>query len=311
VSDQQTIDWLLAGDAAIHWQVMRDLVEAPSAEIDAERARVTTEGWGAQILAQQHPATGMWGGGLYSPKWTSTHYTLQLLAFMGAPADDLRIQKGVQLLLGNGVLNDGGVNYSPGAQRSETCESGMLLAIASTLGAIDERVERIAAYIFREQMGDGGWNCQRPRGATHASFHTTICVLEGLARYRLAGGPDKQATLDAELRGREFLAAHRLFRSHRTGDVVRQSLTMLSFPGWWHYDVLRALDYLQSVNAELDGRFADGIALLEKKRRADGTWPRQHRHAGEEWFEMERAGKPSRWNTLRALRVLRWWGGQA
>jgi hypothetical protein len=251
----------------------------------------------------------MWAGGLYNPKWTSTHYTLQLLSIMGPPPAAPGIQHGIDVLLDSGVLPDGGVDYSPRAKRGETCISGMLLAIAARFAVVDERLERVASYLLREQMDDGGWNCQRYRGATHASFHTTINVLEGLAAYRAAGGRETSEANQAELAGREFLAAHRLFRSHTTGNVVKSSLKRFSFPYGWYYDVLRALDHLQSVDAVGDERFTEGIDLVHSKRRSDGTWPRQNSHRGQEWFELEPVGQPSRWNTLRALRVLRWWEG--
>jgi hypothetical protein len=307
MNDAATIAWLMEGDPAIRWQVQRDLLDGPEADFEAQRRQVAGEGWGKSLLEHQDPETGLWAGGLYSPKWTSTHYTLQLLSQMGAPANE-GVHAGVQALLRGGVRADGGVNYSFKATTSETCESGMLLAIAASFGIVNDRVERIADYVLREQMPDGGWNCAKVRGAHHASFHTTICVLEGLAAYREVGGRRADSAVAAALRGHEFLAAHRLYRSHTTGEVVSRAMTLASFPPWWHYDVLRGLDYLRSVDSPRDERFSDAIDLIRAKRRKDGTWPRQGRHAGQEWFPMEATGKPSRWNTLRALRVLRWWG---
>ncbi len=310
VASEPVITWLLDGDPAIRWQVMRDLLNAPEADVQTERARAATEGWAAQILHRQDPQSGMWANGLYNPKWTSTHYTLQLLSAMGVPPQLPSILSGVDLLLRRGVLQDGGVDYRPRARRGETCISGMLLAIAARFGIVDERTERIATFLLREQMADGGWNCERVHGATHASFHTTINVLEGLEAYRTGGGQQAEAALDAELAGREFLAIHRLFRSHTTGHVVKSSFKLFSFPYGWYYDVLRALDYLQAAEARRDERFEEGIELVLSKRRRDGTWPRQNSHHGQEWFETEAVGQPSRWNTLRALRVLRWWANR-
>jgi hypothetical protein len=301
-----TIAWLLEGDPAIRWQVQRDLLGMREDEYEPQRQQVASEGWGAALLERQDPETGLWAGGLYGPKWTSTHYTLQLLALMGMPPNE-QVDAGVQTLLRGGVRADGGVNYSTSAKFSETCESGMLLAIATSFGVLSDRVERIADYVLREQMTDGGWNCAKVRGARHASLHTTICVLEGLATYWAVGGRRSDSAVAAALRGHEFLAAHRLYRSHTTGEVVSRAMTLASFPPWWHYDVLRGLDYLRSVDAPRDERFSDAIDLIRAKGRKAGTWTRQGRHAGQEWFEMEPTGKPSRWNTLRALRVLRWW----
>ena len=300
------IEWLLAGDPSIRWQVQRDLLDVPESDWRAERAKIAAQGWGAELLGHCGPADGLWDGGYYTPKWTSTHYTLQLLSLLGA-LPELRIEHGVEALLARGVLADGGVIYNRFGKLGETCETGMLLQIAASFGVVDERVERMVGYLEREQMTDGGWNCQRRRGATHSSFHTTICVLEGLAAYRAGGGARNDMVLALELRGRAFLAVHRLFRSHRTGEVVKEALTRFAFPYWWHYDVLRGLDYLQSAHAERDEGFGDGIELVRSRRRGNGTWTRQNRYAGKEWLEMERTGDSSRWNTLRALRVLRWW----
>jgi hypothetical protein len=248
----------------------------------------------------------LWAGGLYSPKWTSTHYTLQLLSQMGAPANE-GVHAGVQVLLRGGVRADGGVNYSSGARFSETCESGMLLAIAASFGIVNDRVERIADYVLREQMPDGGWNCAKVRGAHHASFHTTICVLEGLAAYWEVGGRRADSAVAAALRGHEFLAAHRLYRSHTTGEVVSRAMTLASFPPWWHYDVLRGLDYLRRAGATPDERVAEAIELVESKRDGDGRWRLEVQHPGTMAVEVDEGeGRPSRWITLRALRVLDW-----
>ena len=308
MADGHLLDWLLEGDPSIRWQVMRDLQGLPDAAVNEERARVSTTGWGSRLLAEQDVETAMWANGLYNPKWTSTHYSLQLLSKLGPFATE-GIERGVDLLLAKGVRSDGGVDYTLRARTGETCISGMLLAIAARFGVVDERTEPIVDCLLREQMADGGWNCQRPRGATHSSFHTTINVLEGLAAYRSAGGGLATTTHERELPGREFLAAHRLFRSHTKGHVVKSSFKQFSFPHGWYYDVLRGLDYLQATGADRDERFAEGIELVRSRRRPDGTWPRQNRHSGKEWLEMEPIGKPSRWNTLRALRVLRWWEG--
>ncbi len=153
----------------------------------------------------------------------------------------------------------------------------------------------------------GGWNCLRYRGATHSSFHTTINVLEGLRLYAEAKGERTREVVAAEERAREFFLRHALYRSHRTGRVVKAEFTRFSFPPRWHHDVLRTLDYLRESEAQYDSRLEDPIELLLRKRRKDGKWPRQNRHPGRTLFEMEKPGQPSRWNSLRALRVLKWW----
>ncbi len=183
----------------------------------------------------------------------------------------------------------------------------MVLSLLSYFGIEDERLETIARHLLDEQMPDGGWNCRRPRGATHSSVHTTLSVLEGLRLYELRRAGCLPAVRGAQHRGREFLLAHRLFRSHRTGAVIKPAFTLFSFPPRWYYDVLRALDHFQAVDAPRDPRLADAIDLVRGRRRPAGRWPLQNRHRGEVYLCVERLGAPSRWNTLRALRVLKWW----
>ncbi len=296
--EAETLPWLLEGDPAIRWQVMRDLLEESAATYERERAKVATEGWGAALLAHQRP-DGSWSDNVYTPKWTSTFYTMQLLRSLGLPGSDERGRAGARIVLEFVAESAGG---------RETCISGMGLATVAAFGIEDERVERLGEYLLGEQMEDGGWNCQRRRGATHASFHTTILVLEGLLDWERSGRPAARVAAARE-RGAEFLLEHRMFRSHTTGEVVSPAFRQLSFPGRWHYDVLRGLEYLAAVGHPRDARAEEAIAILRSKQRKDGRWPVQHRHAGSTYFEMEETGKPSRWNTLRALKVLRWWEG--
>jgi hypothetical protein len=183
----------------------------------------------------------------------------------------------------------------------------MVLSFLAYFDYDDARLDRIAGHLLEQQMPDGGWNCRRPQGATHSSVHTTISALEGLWHYELSRGRELRAVRAAQHRGREFLLVHRLFRSHRTGEVIKAVFTQFSFPPRWHYDILRALDYFQAVNAPCDQRVAEAIDIVRNGRRADGRWPLQNRYRGKTYFEMERLGGASRWNTLRALRVLKWW----
>jgi len=302
---QKTINWLLSGDPAIRWQVMRDLLDTPLKEYEIVRARVALEGWGADLLSRQD-ANGTWANGLYSPKWTSTTYTLLTLLRFGLLHDHPQAQCACTLFLSKGLNHDGGINLFKSIDYSETCVNGMLLSLLSYFRSPDERVHSVADYLLREQMRDGGWNCERINGATHGSFHTTISVLEGLREY--ASFHSATATLmEAVQRAHTFLLQHHLYKSHRTRTIVNPAMTRMNFPPRWHYDFVRALDYFQSVNALLDERMNDAIELLKGKQRKDGRWPAYRPWAGRMYFEMEKAGKSSRWNTLRALRVLKWW----
>ncbi len=243
-------------------------------------------------------------------KWISTTYSLLLLRHLGLPGDDERGRQSCLLLLDEGQTRDGGINSSRRYQRGETCISGFTIGQLSWFKVGDERAELLVDFLLREQMPDGGWNCRRRRGATHSSFNTTANVLGGLRDYidcTGVDGPSRASVLEAERRGREFLLAHRLFRSHRTGAVVDAKLLRLTFPPRWRYDILRGLDLFRAAGAPGDERLADALDIVGSKRAPDGRWPlEQPPHRGLVWFEMEKPRQPSRWNTLRALRVLRW-----
>ncbi len=311
------IAWLLEGDPAIRWQALRDLVGAPARRVERERRRVAREGWGARLLARQG-RDGRWAGrrrdpdrGMYGPKWVSTTYTMLLLRDFGLPSDNRRMRKPCRLLLDRGLREDGGVDFGRWAQwtrRGETCVTGMVLSLLAYFDYDDARVDTIAVHLLDEQMPDGGWNCARPGGATHSSVHTTISALEGLRLYELGRGGGKQKLRAAQRRGREFLLQHRLFRSHRTGEVIKSAFTRFAFPPRWHYDVLRALDHFQAAGAPRDSRLGEAVELVRASRCEDGRWTLPPGYPGKTYFALERVGGPSRWNTLRALRVLKWWG---
>jgi hypothetical protein len=306
MTDEAVVAWLLDGDPAIRWQVRRDLLGEPPAVWRREQARVATEGWGARLLAHRD-ATGRWTPRLYGRKWISTTYTLLLLRQLGLPGTHAGARESCQLFLDEALWHDGGITVSVTEPRGETCVTGFAVGLLAWFGVTDPRRERLVDYLLREQLPDGGWNCLRHQGATHSSFHTTANVLDGLRDHADADGPRRAEVLAAEARGREFLLAHRLFRSHRTGDVVHPALLRLPFPPRWHYDVLRGLDHFRAAAAPRDERLTDAIEVVGAKRARDGRWPLHAPYPGAVWFEMERPGPPSRWNTLRALRVLRWW----
>lgn len=308
-ADGTTVAWLLTGDPAIRWQTLRDLTMAAPGEVAAERARVATAGWGARLLALQDPG-GTWGGALYSPKWTSTTYTLLLLHWLGLPPGDARARMGCLRLWDGARFYDGGLNLAKTVREPETCITAMLVLLAAVFDPGEERLRPTVRWLLTQQLGDGGWNCESIRsGSTHGSFHTTITVLEALdAVGRLPTAGELRPTLDgAGTLGREFLLAHRLYRSHRTGAVADPALLRWRFPPQWHYDVLRALDHFRAVGASWDPRLGDALDVVRRARRADGRWAHRSPYPGRSWFALETKG-PSRWHTLRALRVLRRYG---
>lgn len=303
------LTWLIDGDPAVRWQALRDLKPAGERTVRREQKRVATEGWGARLLELQD-ADGRWASGIYTPKWTSTTYTMLLLRSLGLEAGHPQAMRACRVLLDTGFCEDGGINFHPHKkERSETCVSSMVLAVLAWFGLEDPRVDRLADHVIAQQMADGGWNCRAMpgySGATHGSFHTTILALEALLEYQRFRPQRAEPAREAQARGREFLLVHRLFRSHRTGAVVNAAMTRFAFPARWHYDVLRGLDYFCACDAAPDDRLRDALELLEGRRTREGVWPLQNRYVGKVFFEMERVGQPSRWNTLRALRVLRW-----
>ncbi len=293
-------EWLLSGDPSVTWQAERDLLDRAESTWKRTRRRVATEGWGAALLAERAD-DATWGGGLYGPKWVSTFYTMRLLQHLGMPPHRRDVAESCELLLASGVRPDGAVSlWNSG--RPDTCVTGMLLAMAVAFGfEMDERSERMIDSLLREQMSDGGWNCERDRGATHSSFHTSVSVLEGLRPF--ATRSDVSRACD---RGRDFFARHKLYRSCTTGDVVREQFTRFSFPPRWFFDVLRGLEAFAAAGAPWDDRLSDAVGLVERRKDRNGRWNTQNRHTGRTFFELEPAGQPGRMNTLRALRVLRW-----
>ena len=295
------VEWLLDSDPSIRWQVMRDLTDAPAEEVAVERARVAKEGWGAQLLALQ-PPDGPWGGGAYFPEWTSTTITLQLLRQFGLDPTTDEARRALELVRANARWEHESEPYFDG--EVEPCINGQAVAIGAYFG---EDVRGIVDRLLTEQMADGGWNCEQENGSTRGSFDTTINVLEGLLEYERATGANGDVTA-ARLRGQEYLLERRLLRRLSTGEVANPSWLYLAFPNGWHYDVLRALDHMRDAGVAPDERMAEGIGIIESKRDEDGRWPLDHAFHEELLVDLgESEGQPSRWITLRALQVLRWY----
>jgi hypothetical protein len=306
------VDWLLDSDPAIRWQVMRDVTHEPPHVVAAERATVAIEGWGARLLALQAP-DGRWGGRPWSQDYTDTFHTLELLRRLGLdPASDAA-RRAIQLVREHVIWKGGAPVDTPWDDHRffegevEPCINGNVVATGSYFG-VD--MTPLVQRLLGEQLSDGGWNCEVENGATVSSFGTTINVLEGLLEYERATPDDgiaRQAR-DARRRGEAYMLERRLLRRKSTGDIIDPAWLQFAFPTWWHYDVLRGLDHLRDAGVEPDDRMAEAIEVVERNRDADGRWPLQRVYPGETHFEMEREGEPSQWITLRALRVLSWFG---
>ena len=307
----EVLPWLLDSDPAIRWQVLRDLTDAPEQEMFAERARVATEGWGARLLALQGD-DGQWDGGTYFPArvedseqgqpWTATTYSLLLLRDLGLDPRGEEARGAIALVRENSRWEEGEQPFFEG--EVEPCINGMTVALGAYFG---ENVEGVVARLLGEQLADGGWNCDAERGSTRSSFGTTINVLEGLLEHERATG-GSPASVRARRRGEQYLLERGLLRRRTTGELIEQAWLRFSFPTRWHYDVLRGLEYFRAVGDPPDHRVAEAVEVLRSKRHPDGTWPLENTHPGRTHFAMEGGdGRPSRWNTLRAMRVLRWY----
>jgi hypothetical protein len=311
-SMKSVIDWLLDSDPSVRWQVMRDLTGTSAAEVAAERARLPTEGIGARLLALQ-AADGRWGGAAWNRGWNSTMHVLLLLRDLGLDPASEQARRAVALVRdrvtwqGCGPEECASNAFFEG--EVEPCINGQVAAVGAYFG---QDVQGIMDRLLAEQLPDGGWNCEAENGSTKSSFNTTICVLEALLEHEQRVGTSPQVT-SARLRGEEYLLERRLFRRRTTGEVIDRDRkggavwTRFAFPTWWHYDVLRGLDYLRRAGVTPDRRMAEAMDLVASKRGGDGRWPLDTLYPGVMPVDIDDGeGRPSRWITLRALRVLQW-----
>jgi len=307
------IVWLLDSDPSIRWQVMRDLTGAPAAEVAAERARVETQGAGARLLGLQAP-DGRWGGAAWNRGWDSTMHALLLLREMGLDPVSDSARHAVGLVRervtwqGCGPAEADHNRFFAG--EVEPCINGQVATAGAYFG---QDVGEIIARLLGEQLADGGWNCEAANGSMRSSFNTTICVLEALLEYERAGGASAPVTA-ARRRAEEYFLERRLLRRRSTGEVIERdrkgggAWSRFAFPTWWHYDVLRGLDYLRRAGIAPDARVAEAVDLVASKRDERGRWPLETRYPGRMPVETDAGeGQASRWNTLRALRVLNWY----
>jgi hypothetical protein len=304
---KSVIDWLLDSDPSIRWQVMRDLIDAATEEVVAERARVATEGAGTRLLALQG-ADGSWGGVAWNRGWNSTMHVLMLLRDMGLDPDSDPARRAIGLVRDHVIWQGWDTPFFAGEE--EPCINGQVGAVGAYFG---QDVRGIIDRLLTEQLSDGGWNCEAVNGSTRSSFNTTICVLEALLEYERRFGSVPEVT-EARLRGQEYLLERRLFHRRTTGELIERDRkggamwTRFAFPTWWHYDVLRGLDYMRRADVGHDARLAEAIDLVESKRDSEGRWPLETQYPGEMPVQIDEGeGRPSRWNTLRALRVLKWY----
>lgn len=308
MENNAVIDWLLEGDVSIQYQTHRDLLGEERPDL---RQRIKSEGWGRAFL-EKRGLHGHWGEKYYQPKWISTHYTLLDLKNLQIEPGISEIHQTLKLVLRKEKGPDGGVLPIGTTKASDVCVNGMFLNFASYFGIKASELHSVVDFLLSQCVPDGGFNCQSNRqGCVHSSLHSTLSVVEGILEYRQNGYTYRlPELLDAAASSREFMLMHRLFKSDKSGAIIDPKMTVLSYPSRWKYDLLRALDYFQKADVAFDPRMNDALQLLLGKRRPDGRWKLQGRHPGQVHFDMEQPGKESRWNTLRALRVLKKYDGQ-
>lgn len=307
MNNHEIINWLLDGDVSVQYQVHRDLLHSDNNTLTNLKSRIDKECFGKRFLDAQND-NGHWGMRFYQPKWTSTHYTLLDLRHVEINTTP-SITKIINIILEENKGTDGGINPAVEVVQSDVCINGMFLYYACYFGVDEKALYSIIDFIISQQMQDGGFNCMSNRsGAIHSSLHSTISLLEGIAEYCTQGYSYRAKELiHIEKQAIEFMLQHKLYKSDKTGNIIRKSFTMLSYPPRWYYDILRALDYLAKRKIPYNVRMQDALDILISKRNKDGIWKVQAKHPGQVHFDMEQTGKPSRWNTLRALRVLNYY----
>jgi hypothetical protein len=296
------ISWLLDADVSIQYQVNRDLLDEDRPDL---QAKILEEGWGKAFL-KLRKKNKHWGLSFYQPKWISSHYTLLDIKNLNPLQDHPLLCESIDQIADHEKGHDGGINPSGSVNQSDVCINGMFLNYASYFRTSEKRLHSVVDFVLSQQLADGGFNCRYNRsGAKHSSLHSTLSVCEGFREYiRNNYLYRKDEILKAEQEAQEFILMHQLYISDRTGEIIHPAFLKLSYPGRWRYDILRALNYFRIAKHPYDERMQPALDVLMKKRRKDGTWPVQAKHPGKTHFDYEKTGKASRWNTLRALRVL-------
>lgn len=307
MKSNEIIGWLLEGDVSIQYQTYRDLLNIDKPRL---RKKIEKEGWGSQFLSCRL-RNGHWGKSFYQPKWTSSHYTLLDLKNLAISPDNKTIKETLDIIFKNLKGPDGGILPIGIDKKSDVCVNGMVLNYSSYFRVKEELLKSIVDFLLSQQVADGGFNCHSNRkGCEHSSLHSTLSVLEGVWEYKKNGYGYRLKELEKVKRdSEEFILMHRLFKSDKTGEIINPNFLKLYYPSRWYYDILKAMDYFQCAHVKYDPRMDDAMKVIQSKKNKDGLWNLTSPHHGQTHFDMEKAGKPSRWNTLRALRVLKYYQG--
>jgi hypothetical protein len=305
-SFREILSWLLEGDVSVQYQTFRDLLGEDRRDL---QKRIASEGFGALYLSKRKP-DGHWGNSFYNPKWACTHYTLLDLKNINFPRDNPLIRETIRMVANRQKGTDGGINPAHSVGESDVCINGMFLNYACYFHIEEALLNSVVDFILSQRMKDGGYNCQLNRsGATHSSLHTTLCAIEGIASYTEEGYHYRLDELrESENSCRQFILRHQFYLSDKTGLIISEKFLNFPFPPRWFYDIVRALDYFRSVKYPFDERMMPALTYIKQKQRKDELWNAGSKHSGAIHFDMEEPRKPSRWNTLRALRILDYYG---
>lgn len=306
MNDKEILKWLLDGDVSIQYQCYRDLLGIYRSDL---KTRIALEGWGKELLSRREK-NGHWGGGFYKAKWISSHYTLLELKHLAISPIIPEIAETIQIIFKNERASDGGVNPVGSVKYSDVCINGMVLNYACYFKTEEVLLTPVVDFLLSQKMNDGGFNCHSNRkGATHSSFHTTLSVLEGIMEYEKNGYKYRiNELLEAKKSSQDLLFEHNLFRSDKSNKIIKSSFLKFPYPGRWYYDILKAMDYFQMSDTKHDIGMNEALDFIVNRRNADGLWKLSAAYPGRVHFILEQTGKPSRWNTLRALRVLHFYG---
>ncbi len=301
---KKMVNWLLSGDPSIRWQVMKDLLKEDEETIHSERIKIETEGWGYKLLGFQDD-DGKWSGQLYNGKWVSTTYSMLLLKEFGLLPNE-KTKKACQQLITGGLFNGEEIRFSSKQKLRDNGVTGLVLSILSYFEYDDDCIHKIADYLVKSQNMDGSWFFDHREGAEKYSFETTMIILRGLFEYQKKFPNKNKDKIETQIKGQKYLLNHNLFEDQKTNLPLNYKWLKISFPYYWFYDVLVALDYFREFNFK-DKRLQKAVNIIKQKQNKDGTWNLENKYAGKTFFDMEKVGPPSRWNTMRCLRVIKWW----
>jgi hypothetical protein len=301
---KEIIIWLLDSDPSIRWQVMKDIQDMDKAVYSTERQKLTEQGWCSEYLKLQDK-DGLWSGSLYNGKWVSTTYTLYLLKILGLSAYNSQALLACEQLFGQGIHKQKEIRFSRNQEHQDLGVTGLILSMCCFFGYHQEQIHKVVDCLVDQQSKDGNWLPNRSKASEAYTFETTLLILEGLLQYRKRYSANDKKLLDSEINGQEFLLKHHLYLDDDI--AIKSKWISFSFPPYWFYDVLTALDYFRAAGMKPDERLDAGIDLLNKKRNKEGKWALGSKHPGKTNFEMEKPRASSKWNTLRAMRVLKYW----